>query len=156
RRAHDYQQYEGGDDERGDMFRAMGAGAPQGGRTPYALRAHARYQGRDRLEQPTPGAFAQLGRRRGWSRRGPHDRASSLAAKPSASWPTAVLIAVTSPGTSVAGGVTTKRKLRSAGPLRPLKLTLACACRTRLPAASSSSRCMLSSIVASGEAVTAP
>ena len=36
-------------------------------------------------------------------------------ARPSASWPTAVLIAVTSPGTSGVGGVTTKRKLRSAG-----------------------------------------
>src|ERR1700730_19362230 len=106
------------------MVRAMSAGAPQARRATHALRAHARHQGRYRVQQPTARTFAQLGLR-GGPIRGPHHRPSSIDAKPSASWPTAVLIAVTSPGIPGAGGVTTKRKLRSAGSLRPLKTTSA-------------------------------
>ncbi len=47
--------------------------------------------------------------------RGPRRGTSSIGAMPSASRPTAALIAATSPGTPGAGGGTTKRKLCKAG-----------------------------------------
>ena len=70
-------------------------------------------------------------------RRRPLHRPTSIDATPSTSWPSAV----TSPWMPAAGVVTAKRKLRSTGPGRPLKLTLAWARRTTLPAASSSRHC---------------
>src|SRR4029077_19153026 len=103
----------------------MRAGAAQRRWTARALCGHPGCQGGDSLEQAAARAFAQprLGLRAIDARS--HQRPSSIDASPSASWPTAVLIAVTSPGTPGAGGVTTKRKLRNAGGPRPLKLTLA-------------------------------
>src|SRR6202030_1589375 len=115
--------------ERDDVVEAVATRAPQNRRASHALSRHARCQGGDGLEQPAARALPQLRLGRGRVRRGPLHRPTSIDATPSASWPSAVLIAVTSPWMSAAGGVTTKRKLRSTGPGRPLKLTLAWACR---------------------------
>ena len=145
RRAHDDQQHEGGERQRDDVVEADGAGAPQDRRAAHALSRHPRRQRRDCLQQPAARAFPQLrlGRRRTVS-----TRTASPARRQHRREPVGELadrradrrdLALECP---VPDGVTTKRKLRSTGAGRPLKLTLAWACRTRLPAASSSSRCM--------------
>ena len=125
RRAHDDQQHECGCGQGDDVVEAMRTGAAQCCRTAHASCGHSRCQGRDRLEQSAARALSQL--RLGLRPIGgrSHHRPNSIAVIPSASWPTAVLIAVTSPGTPGAGGGTEKRKLRNTGGARPLKLTLA-------------------------------
>ena len=93
------------------------------------------------IRETRGGATVPVG---GRTRHRPVGPAATMDARPSASWPTAVLIAATSPGTSGVGGGTAKRKLRSVGVAPRLEGHAAWACSTRLPAASSSSRWMFS------------
>src|SRR5262249_23248061 len=122
-----------------------------------AMCAHARLQGRHRLKQPATRTLPQLRARDRTRGPSPHQRpVASIVARASDSWPTAGLIALTSPLTSGEGDGTEKRQLLEGGARLPLKLTLAWACSTTLPERSSSRRWKSRSIVASGDALTAP
>src|SRR6185312_948265 len=151
RRAHHHQQYQRRQGQREASPERIGAGAPQGGATTRTARRHAGDEWRQDLEHPAAGTFTQLAPGRWLAHR------RSIVASPSASWPTAALIAATSPDTSEVGCGTTMRKLRVTGALRRRSnTTAACAASTTLPAASASSRWTLSSTVASELTETAP
>ena len=135
RRAHHNQQHESGKRQRDDMLGPMRGIVPEHRRAAQAACRHARHQRRYCLDEAAAGAFAQLGRRRPRLRdAADHLPAANIAASPSASCPTAALIAVTSPGVPVPDGGTTMRKLRRTDDLRLLKLTFACASRIRIAA----------------------
>src|SRR5690242_19879771 len=98
------------------MAHRVRLGRMQDGGTPLAIGSHSLGERRNILQKTTPKAFALLPRCDQVIRSPLHQRpgrATSIAASPSASWPTAVLIAATSPGMREESGVTLKRKLRS-------------------------------------------
>ena len=104
RRAHHDQQHEGGKRQRDDMLGPMRRIVPEYRRAAHAACRHPGHQRRYCLHQAAAGAFAQLRRRR----RRLHDAAdhlpaANIAASPSASCPTAALIAVTCPGVPAPG-----------------------------------------------------
>src|SRR6476660_5930023 len=96
----------------------MRLGPMQDGGTLLAIGSHSLGKRWDVLQKTTSEAFAQLPRCDNAIRTPLHQRpgrVTSIAASPSASWPTALLIAATSPGMPDESGVTLKRKLRSTG-----------------------------------------
>src|SRR4051812_39027202 len=95
------------------MLGPMRGIVPEHRRAAKAPRRDPRHQRRDCLYEATAGAFAQLrcGCRRLCDVTG-YRPVASIAASPSASCPTAAVIAVTSPGVSAPDGGTTMRKLR--------------------------------------------
>ena len=116
------------------MLEAMGGDPPQDRWAAHAMRGAAGVKLRYLLQQPAAWAFAQLrparGRCAGHCGRGGGSKhhpdtgnVVSIGATPSASRPTAALIAATSPGTPGAAGRTEKRKLRNSGWFWPVART---------------------------------
>ncbi len=124
-RTHDDEEHEGGQRERHAPVERVGAAAPQDRAAAPAACGNAGLKGRHCLEQAAARAFPHSGVR---DRDGLRDHravglATSMAASWLASWPTAALIAATSPPVPGLGGASTNRKERASGALRPEKAT---------------------------------